>query len=235
MPVTEMNIAIIPARGGSKRLPKKNIREFCGKPMIAWSIDLAIRSQLFKHVVVSTDDSDIADIATKYGAEVPFLRPKSLSDDHTPTAPVICHAINTLISMGLEAQNYCCIYPCAPFLDVKDLIAAESLSKTSAASFVYPVSEFPHPIQRALRRSQDGGMQFLQPEYELTRTQDLEITYHDAGQFYWGKIDSWLSGERMHSAGCGLQVPKWRVVDIDDEQDWIRAEFMYKALVTSAA
>ena len=222
-----MDIAIIPARGGSKRIPRKNIKEFYGKPMIAWAIERAKASGLFQHVIVSTDDEEIAAVARAWGAETPFIRPAVLSDDHSPTAPVIAHAIKALEVQGFHSQNACCIYPCVPFLAVADLILAKKISSTSDENFVYPVSEYAHPIQRAMRISQTGKMEFLSAEYELTRTQDLETTYHDAGQFYWGKVSAWVSGAKLHSTGVGLPIPKWRVVDIDDEQDWLRAELLF--------
>lgn len=225
-----MDIAVIPARGGSKRLPRKNIRDFCGKPMIAWAIESAFKSGLFQRVVVSTDDPAIAEVANNSGAETPFSRPPELADDHTPTLPVIRHAIQELGNRGVHPNAVCCIYPCTPFLDSLDLVRARALALTPSIKFVYPVSEFAHPSQRALRILKNGKMEFVLPEYELSRTQDLETTYHDAGQFYWGATSAWLREERMHSAGYGIPIPKWRVVDIDDEQDWRRAELLYRTL-----
>lgn len=225
-----MSIAIIPARGGSKRIPRKNIRDFCGKPMIAWSIAHARASGLFQHVIVSTDDNEIAQISRAWGADIPFMRPTLLADDHTATAPVIAHAITALSAKGIISDHVCCIYPCAPFLETEDLKIGQRICSSSEANFVYPISEYAHPIQRAMRRRDNGQMEFLYTDKELTRTQDLETTYHDAGQFYWGKTAAWLNGHKMHSSGFGLPIPKWRVVDIDDEQDWIRAEMMFDAL-----
>jgi pseudaminic acid cytidylyltransferase len=225
-----MNICVIPARGGSKRIPRKNIRYFCGKPMIAWAIGYALQSGLFDKVIVSTDDEDIADVARASGAETPFVRPSDLADDLTPTVPVIAHAVEACQEIGWSIEYACCIYPCAPFLEISDLAAAFALLQRYDFSYVYPVTEYPHPIQRAMRCLPAGQMQLLQPEYELTRTQDLEKTYHDAGQFYWGREVSWTARTNMHSSGTGLIVPNWRVVDIDNDDDWKRAELLYKAI-----
>lgn len=227
-----MKIAVIPARGGSKRVPRKNIKDFCGRPIIYWSINVAQESKLFDHIIVSTDDEEIAEIARKCGAETPFMRPVELADDLTPTVPVVAHAIESCIDLGWIADYACCIYPCAPFLQVGDLLVALELAHVRKADFVYPVAEYAHPIQRAMRQLPDGGMQFLYPQFELTRTQDLEKSYHDAGQFYWGKASAWLANKKMHTAGLGMPIPNWRVVDVDTEDDWIRAEMMFKALRT---
>ena len=223
-------IAVIPARGGSKRIPRKNIKEFNGLPMLAWSITKALDSKLFSSVVVSTDDQEIADIAIKFGAEVPFFRPPELADDITPTVPVVSHAIATLIKRGLNPQYVCCIYPCAPLVLVTDLQEAFSMMKSSNANFVYPVTEYAHPIQRAMRRLPSGKMELYNPEYELTRTQDLEVSYHDSGQFYWGKSNAWLDNKKMHTDGLGMVIPNWRVVDIDNENDWVKAELIHSII-----
>ena len=223
-----MNVAIIPARAGSKRIPGKNSRIFCGKPMIAWAIGHALESNMFDKIVVSTDDQQIANLARANGAETPFIRPADLADDMTPTAPVIAHALESCQSMGWEIEYACCIYPCVPFLQISDLIDSFALMAEQDAHFVYPVTEYVHPIQRAMRRTPSGHMQLFQPEHELTRTQDLEKSYHDAGQFYWGKASSWKAQMKMHTAGVGMVVPNWRIVDIDNADDWKRAEFLYE-------
>lgn len=224
-----MKIAVIPARGGSKRIPRKNIKPFAGKPMLAWAIEAARGSGMFEHVVVSTDDAEIAETARAHGAQTPFLRPATLADDHTPTVPVIAHAVQSCREAGWDVEHACCIYPASPFLQASDLEAAYRLLDDQQADFVYPVTEYPHPIQRAMRRTPEGRMQFLDTTSELTRTQDLEKTYHDAGQFYWGRASAWLAGKRMHTAGLGMPIPNWRVVDIDSEDDWRRAELLFKA------
>jgi len=227
-----MNIAIIPARGGSKRIPRKNIRSFAGRPMIAWAIETARVSKLFSHIVVSTDDEEIAAIARSNGAELPFMRPRELAGDHTGTVPVISHAVDCCAKLGWNLEYVCCIYPGSPLLQASDLSAALQLAHDRNAPFVYPVTEYAHPVQRAMRRLPNGSMQFLHPEHELARTQDLEKTYHDAGQFYWGQSSAWLAGKRMHTEGLGMPIPNWRVVDIDSEDDWRRAELLFKAVMS---
>ena len=224
-----MKIAVIPARGGSKRIPRKNIKDFCGKPMIAQAISAAKQSGLFEHVIVSTDDEEIARIACEWGAETPFKRPAELADDHTPTVPVVAHAITACQALGWEINYACCIYPGVPFIQIDDLKRALELLQTSQAAYSFPITEFPSAIQRALRRLPNGQMQPLYPENELTRTQDLEPAYHDAGQFYWGKPDAWLTNNKIHRSGVGLPIPNWRVVDIDTPDDWERAEILYTA------
>ncbi len=226
-----MKIAVIPARGGSKRIPRKNIKIFGGKPMIAWAITVAKDSGLFDHIIVTTDDDEIASIAKDWGAEIPFERPENLADDLTPTVPVIAHAVKSCAELGWEVDYACCIYPCAPFLEVSDLVSSYDLIQESNANFVYPVTEYAHPVQRAMRRLPSGEMQFFNPQFELTRTQDLEMAYHDAGQFYWGKASSWLEHKKMHSDGLGMPIPNWRIVDIDSTDDWTRAELIYESLI----
>jgi len=225
-----MNLCVIPARGGSKRIPRKNIRDFCGKPMIAYAIQVAIDSGLFSVIIVSTDDEEIASISRKYGAQTPFLRTANLSDDHTPTVPVIAHAISFGISQGWQFDDVCCIYPGCPFLEPQDLRSAFQALHASKASYSFPVAEYPSSIQRALKMGKNGALGSFFPEYQLTRTQDLEKSYFDAGQFYWGRKSAWLDGRTIHSDGIGLLLPKWRVVDIDEEQDWRKAEFLFNAL-----
>lgn len=225
-----MNLAVIPARGGSKRIPRKNIKVFADKPMIAYAITAAKCSGLFDHVVVSTDDDEIARIAGEWGAEIPFIRPLQLADDNAHTGPVIAHAINSCESLGWSIDSVCCIYPCVPFIRTEDLAGALNLLTTTGAEYCFPVSEFPSAIQRALRRDATGRMSPFQPQHEMTRTQDLEPAYHDAGQFYWGTRRAWLTHHHIHSAGVGLPIPSWRVVDIDTPDDWARAELTYSAI-----
>lgn len=225
-----MKIAVIPARGGSKRIPRKNIKPFAGKPMIAHAIGAALESGLFDHVLVSTDDDEIIDIARQHGAETPFVRPAELADDHTPTVPVIAHAVEACEALGWEITAACCIYPGVPFIQIDDLRKAWELLEGGDTGYAFPVTEFPSAIQRALKRNDEGAVQPFFPEYELVRTQDLEIAYHDAGQFYWGWRDSWFQYSRIHSHGLGLPIPNWRVVDIDTADDWTRAELFHKAI-----
>lgn len=224
-----MNIAIIPARGGSKRIPGKNIKPFHGKPMIAYAISAAYASELFERVVVSTDDEEIAATAQACGAATPFMRPAELACDHTPTAPVVAHGIRVCRELGWSFRHVCCIYPTVPFIQVEDLKGAYALMQRGVADYCFPVTEFPSAIQRALKRLENGVMQPLYPEYEVERTQSLEPTFYDAGQFYWGATEAWLNNAKIHSNGVGYVIPKWRVVDIDTPDDWRRAEVLYAA------
>ena len=197
--------------------------------LIAYAIEAAAQSGLFEHIVVSTDDQEIAKLALELKAEVPFVRPQELADDHTPTVPVIAHAIQECAALGWAADEVCCIYPAVPFLLPQDLKSAFELFDASDAAFCFPVTEFPSAIQRALRRSPDGRVAPMNPEYELTRTQDLEPAYHDAGQFYWSSARFWQEKQRVHSNAVGHLTPSWRVVDIDTPDDWLRAEALYQA------
>lgn len=225
-----MKLAVIPARGGSKRIPRKNIKPFHGKPMIGYAIQAALASKTFDRVIVSTDDAEIAEVAKAHGAELPFIRPLEMADDHTPTVPVIAHAITVCQSMGWDVKQVCCIYPGVPFISTKDLSEAYEQLLASGSHYVFPVAGFPSPIQRALRRLPDGSVSPFQPEYAATRTQDLEPGYFDVGQFYWGKASSWLDGLNVHLNGTTFVIPEWRVVDIDTPVDWERAELLYATL-----
>lgn len=227
-----MSIAVIPARGGSKRIPRKNIRNFAGKPMIAHAVNIAQSSGLFDHVVVSTDDEEVARVAAACGAEVPFRRPAELADDHTPTVPVIAQAIDACRGLGWQVDQVCCIYPAVPLLRDTDLAAALKLLKVNDTHYVFPVTSFPSAIQRALRQLPGARMEPFDEQYASTRTQDLEPAYYDAGQFYWGFAETWLEGKVIHKHGVGLVVPSWRVVDIDTLEDWKRAEMVYAAFST---
>jgi pseudaminic acid cytidylyltransferase len=224
-----MNIAIIPARGGSKRIPRKNIMAFAGRPMVSYAIAAAQSCGLFERVVVSTDDAEIAGVAESCGAEIPFLRPAELADDHTPTVPVIAHAITACEGLGWKIGKVCCIYAATPFLHAEDLRGALELLEYSGSHYAFPVAEYPSAVQRALTRGPDGKLAPLFPQHELTRTQDLPKAYHDAGQFYWGHRSSWLTNPRIHSGGAGYVIPSWRVVDIDTREDWERAEILHRA------
>ena len=227
-----MKVAIIPARGGSKRIPRKNIKPFAGKPMIGYAIDAALESGQFDRVIVSTDDSEIAEIARERGAELPFMRPAELADDHTPTVPVIQHAIQACNELGWGVAHACCIYPGVPFIQAADLATAFDLLEASGSEeYVFPVALFPSAIQRALRRTEDGKVAPFNPEHALTRTQDLEPGYYDAGQFYWGAAAAWLAGLTIHAHGRAIILPEWRVVDIDTPEDWERAEQLYRAFM----
>lgn len=229
-----MNIAIIPARGGSKRIPRKNIREFAGKPMIAYAITAAKHSGLFEHVIVSTDDQQIAEEAEEWGAETPFMRPSELASDYAATVPVIAHATAQCKKKGWNAEYICCIYPTVPFLQIDDLLQAFQQLQQKGADFCFPITEFPSAVQRALRRDQQGKIKPFYIEYELRRTQDLEPAYYDAGQFYWGKAEAWQQNPNIHSQGIGFVIPNWRVVDIDTPDDWKRAELLYEVMIQNS-
>ena len=223
-----MRLCVIPARGGSKRIPRKNIRDFCGKPMIAYAIEAAKLSNLFESIVVSTDDKEIAAISESYGAEIPFVRPGELADDYVGTVEVIAHAINECEKNGLKPERVCCIYPCVPLIKVEDLRNTLVLLEANAhADYAFPVTAFPSAIQRGMRRDNQGLMSSFYPEYEQTRSQDLEPVYYDVGQFYWGCRKSWLENKKIHNGGTGFLIPSWRVVDIDTDDDWSRAELLF--------
>lgn len=226
-----MKLAIIPARGGSKRIPRKNVRDFAGKPMIVHSIIAAKKSGLFDHIVVSTDDEEIAKISTLAGAEVPFLRPKDLAGDYVATRPVVNHAISESTKLYGSSTYVCCIYATAPFLDVSDLRRGLELLVTHQADFAFTVTSFSYPIQRALKILPAGGIAMFHPEYKDSRSQDLEEAYHDAGQFYWGRTEAFLANRSSFSeSSVPIILPQYRVHDIDTEEDWKRAELIFKAL-----
>ncbi|MGL5947843.1 MAG: pseudaminic acid cytidylyltransferase [Aeromonas sp.] len=222
-----MAIAIIPARGGSKRIPKKNLRSFCGQPMLSYAINAAHASGCFSHVVVSTDDAEIARIAEELGALVPFLRAPELADDHTGTTPVVIDTIERLAELGIRSEHYCCIYATVPLIDAHDITAAQQQLLFGTAALVYSVAEFAFPIQRAVRMRDNGEVEPFWPEMMAQRSQDLEPAYQDAGQFYWGTREAWLNGSTRKAAHV---LPRWRVVDIDTPEDWRLAELLYQAL-----
>lgn len=226
-----MRLAIIPARGGSKRIPRKNIRSFGGKPMIGWSIEAALKSNCFNRVIVSTDDVEIAEIARQYGAEVPFTRPGELSDDYASTIDVVCHAIEWMAQHSAVPSSVCCIYATAPFLQPESIRAGLDLLESSGANFSFSATSYPFPVQRAIRLRSDGRVEMLTPEHFTSRSQDLEEFYHDAGQFYWGLADAWQSRLPIFtSSAAAVILPRYRVQDIDTMEDWVRAELMLRAL-----
>ncbi|SKC20586.1 N-acylneuraminate cytidylyltransferase [Kosakonia radicincitans] len=223
-----MNVAIIPARGGSKRIPRKNIKEFCGKPMIAWSIEAAQKSGVFDRIIVSTDDEEIATVARQYGAEVPFKRPEELSNDFAGTMPVIHHAANWLISQGQKLDYLCCIYATAPFIRDEDLKEGLILIKETGDDFCFTITNYHYPIQRALKISDDNRVGMFDAEQFNVRSQDLITAWHDAGQFYWGCLDAWLAEKPLfNSHAIPLLLPRERVQDIDTLEDWRIAELMF--------
>ena len=226
-------IAIIPARGGSKRIPKKNIKDFFGKPLIAYSIKVALDSKLFDKVIVSTDDENIAQIARKYGAEVPFIRPKELSDDFTGTGEVVDHTVERLKAQGEEYEYSCTIYATAPLLQKKYLIDGYQKLQKSDAINAFSATSMPFPIQRTFKIDEDGRCEMFAPEYYTSRSQDLEESYQDAGQFYWTKYGK-ISTEIMFGKdSIPIILPRHLVQDIDTLEDWKRAEYMYQALKQS--
>jgi pseudaminic acid cytidylyltransferase len=225
-----MRLAIIPARGGSKRIPRKNIRPFFGKPMIVWSINAAQESNCFDRIIVSTDDAEISEIAQAAGCEAPFVRPQSLSDDHTGTVPVIAHAVEWALTQGLAVREACCIYAASPFVRASDLRRGLETLQQQACDYVFPVTSFPAPVQRAVKVNENGRLEMFDPRAYETRSQDLEEAYHDAGQFYWGTRDAWLGLKSVFLAdSVPLILPRNRVQDIDTEEDWLCAELMFQA------
>jgi len=226
-----MNVAIIPARGGSKRIPRKNIRPFRGKPIIAYSIEAAEDSGLFGRIIVSTDDEEIAETALRYGAEIPFFRPKELADDHAGTWAVIKHALHWLLERGFPLEYACCLYATAPFVTAGSLARGLEALTAAGRSYAFTVTSFPFPIQRGLRLTPSGGLEAIWPENSSKRSQDLEQAYHDAGQFYWGRTDAFLADIPLYSEdSVPILLPRHLVQDIDTEEDWRRAELMFDVL-----
>jgi N-acylneuraminate cytidylyltransferase len=224
-------VAIIPARGGSKRIPGKNLRPFNGLPMMVWSLRAARRAECFERIVVSTDDPAIAEQALREGAEVPFMRPAALADDYTGTLAVVAHALAQLP----DATLACCLYATAPLVQARYL--QEGLALLNAhpeKSYAFSVCTFPFPVQRALVLDDSGALSALYPEHRQARSQDLATAYQDAGQFYWGRRAAWLGGDILFSP-CSLPVilPRHLVQDIDTEEDWRRAEFLQRALLAA--
>lgn len=228
-------VAIIPARGGSKRIPRKNVKAFCGKPMIAWSIEAARSSGCFERVVVSTDDAEIAEVARAWGATVPFMRPVELSDDYTGTAPVIRHAVEWLDEHDVKVDFACCLYATAPFVSLEDLRKGWRLIEKGACSYVFSVTSYAFPIQRAIRITESGRVAMFSPKHFNTRSQDLEEAWHDAGQFYWGTAQAWRNAQVIFGDdSMPVRLPRHRVQDIDTPEDWIRAEWLFRAMQAEA-
>lgn len=226
-----MRLAVIPARGGSKRIPRKNIKIFGGLPMMAWSIRAALQSRCFDRIIVSTDDAEIAQVAQAHGVEVPFVRPSELSDDHTGTIPVIAHATQWQNEHGTPATQVCCIYATAPFVRAQDLQRGLALLESSGAEYALSVTRYPFPIQRAIRITPCQRIEMFQPDQLNTRSQDLEEAWHDAGQFYWGQAAAWMEKKPIFtSQATPVCLPRHHVQDIDTQEDWIQAEWMFKAM-----
>ena len=229
-------IAIIPARGGSKRIPKKNIKDFFGKPLIAYSIEVALKSNLFEKVIVTTDDEEIALIAKEYGAEVPFMRPKELSDDFTSTTDVVNHAVDYLENQGESYEFICTIYATAPLLQAKYLVEGYEALQNSDAVNAFSSTSMPFPIQRTFKLDENGRCKMFTPEHYMTRSQDLEEAYQDAGQFYWTNRERQKqSNSKIIFSDISIPIilPRHLVQDIDTLEDWKRAEYMYEAIQRS--
>ena len=224
-------VCIIPARGGSKRIPGKNIKPFCGRPMLAYSVQAAQQSGCFERIVVSTDNDEIAAVARQCGAEVPFVRPAALADDHTGTTAVVKHALQWLAERGHRAEAACCLYATAPFAQATDLKRGRDLLYSGTYDYAFSVTTFAFPIQRALRQQADGTVSMFEPHNFAVRSQDLEEAWHDAGQFYWGTAAAWLAEKPVfNSRARGVVLPRHRVQDIDTLEDWERAEWLFKAM-----
>lgn len=227
-----MNLCVIPARGGSKRIPRKNIKDFCGKPMIAWSIEAAKASSCFDRIIVSTDNEEIAEVAKSFGAEVPFIRPIHLSDDHTATIPVIAHAIRWQMEHSHSPTEVCCVYATAPFVQAGDIKRGLEILKSTDAEYAFSLTTYAFPIQRAIRITTEQRVEMFQPWHSNTRSQDLEEAWHDAGQFYWGRASAWLEGKPIFiSDAAPVFLPRYRVQDIDTLEDWQRAEWLFKVML----
>jgi len=229
-----MKIAIIPARGGSKRIPKKNIKEFSGKPIIAWSIEAAKMCKMFDRIIVSTDDYEIAAIAKQYGADVPFMRPKHLADDYTGTSAVVKDVIQNIHKNGEQISYVCCIYATAPFISSKYLIKAYKDLINQNKSYAFSVTTYSFPVERSFVINQSNIIENLFPDMTLSRSQDLQEVYHDAGQFYWGLADAFLNDLPIFSRhSIPIILPRYLVQDIDTIEDWKQAELMFESYLNN--
>jgi N-acylneuraminate cytidylyltransferase len=227
-------MAVIPARGGTKRIPRKNIRLFHGKPMISWPIRAALESGLFDEVVVSTDDPEIVAVAVESGATTPFVRPAELADDHTGVVAVVKHAVEWRAAGGTAPDSVCLIYATAPFTSPADLARGLEALERAGADFALSVASFGSPIQRALKVNERGRVEMFHPELYHARSQDLEEAWHDAGQFCWGRAGAWRAGKPIFLSDCAaVPIPRHRVQDIDTIEDWKRAELLFSALRAS--
>ena len=224
-------VAVIPARGGSKRIPHKNIKPFCGKPMIAYSIEAAKNAGIFDRIIVSTDSEKIASTAKEFGAEIPFMRPGNLADDQTGTDEVILHALKQLMEDGEKIDYICCIYATAPFVKAEYIIKGYNLLRDNNATSCFSVTTYPFPIFRSLKIKDNGRLEMFWPEYRETRSQDLPEAYHDAGQFYWADAKKYLKEKQFYSKDAvPVILPRYLVQDIDTPEDWETAEKMFSAL-----
>lgn len=229
-------LCVIPARGGSKRIPRKNVKPFAGAPMIVHSVRAALRSEIFDRVVVSTDDAEIAEVARAHGAEIPFMRPPELADDMATTDAVYLHAIGAMEAQAGPFEHACCLYATAPFVRPEDLRAGLDALRTNRATSAFSMVRFDYPIFRALKINDRGRVEMFWPEHRLTRSQDLPAAWHDAGQFYWVDVAKYKREGRIFSSDAvPVPLPPWRVQDIDTPEDWTRAELMFKALDSGTA
>ncbi len=222
-----MYVAIIPARAGSKRIPKKSIRPFLGKPLLAYAIEAARDSGFFDHIVVSTDSEEFAEVARAYGAEAPFIRPAELAGDYVATAPVVDHALDWVRTHWGELERFCQLYA-NPFVTAKNIRDGHTLLRGRKADVVLGVTEFPYPILRAFKQQENGGICYAFPEYRQSRSQDLPVFFHDAAQFYWHELTD-IPPDRTERLILPLFLPRYMTVDIDTEEDWYIAEKIYSA------
>lgn len=223
------NIAIITARGGSKRIPRKNIKEFMGKPMLAYAIEAALKSEIFDEVMVSTDDLEIAEIAQKYGANVPFMRSEATANDFATTNDVLKEVIKEYNKLGKIFESFCCIYPCVPFLNSEILKQANEKFINSKADSLMPVVKYSFPIQRAVKINTEGFLEYREPQFALSRSQDLEPMYHDVGMFYFAKTKAFLEQNKLVTTKTVLfEMDESVIQDIDTLEDWKMAELKYK-------
>ena len=227
-----MRLCVIPARGGSKRIPRKNIKSFCGQAIIGYSIKAALESRCFDQVIVSTEDTEIAEVAESFGAIIPFVRPNELADDYSDTLIVVKHAIDWFDEQGTPPTEVCCLYATAPFVTADTIRNVYEQLQLSEAENCFPVTTFAFPIQRAIKITSESRIEMFYPEYLKIRSQDLEESYHDAGQFYWGKAQAFKEQKPFFSEDANPYIlPRYLVQDIDTEEDWKRSELMYELIV----
>lgn len=225
------NICVIPARGGSKRIPNKNIKSFSGKPIIAWSIEAALQSKCFDQVIVTTDDPKIAEVAQAYGADIPFMRPSELADDHTGTVPVVQHAVQWLADQGAEIEAVCCLHATAPFVLPVYLQEGLQMLQAEDVDYVFSAAEFESAFQRSFKLTESGHIEMFYPELIDARSQDLTPAYYNAGQFYWGTSAAWMAGQRVFlSRSKPMIMQRGRAQDIDTPADWEYAEILFNCL-----
>jgi len=221
----------MPARGGSKRIPGKNIREFLGRPLISYPVRAAKESGIFDRIIVSTDSKEIARISVDAGAEVPFMRPAELSDDHTPTNPVLMHAIDWLRNNGTVPEFFCCMYA-NPFITAENLRESCRLMRERRISSVIPVATFPFPIFRAFKKTPAGNIEFVYPEYSMTRSQDLPEACHDVGQFYWCNTGKFIeTGRMLQPDTLPYMIDRHLCQDLDNLEDWALAEKLFETFM----